>query len=163
MGRVWVAELQKRGAVHYHVLAAWPSGQMWVKPNAANGAWSKGFTWVTDNIQQPFYLMKYIQKGTRDGRRIRYPKGLRIYGVSRGAIDSMPLEVKSTYRSVQLPCWFRKGSTVRVDGAFDSRVVGGVQRGQFTCISPYAERIPVVTAGLELKMWMAYNGESELL
>lgn len=161
-GRVWVAELQKRGAVHYHVLAAWPAGVGWVKPDASNGAWSKGFTWVTDNVRKPFYLMKYIQKGTKDGRRIRYPKGLRIYGVSRGAIDSMPADVKVTYRSVQLPGWYRQGATVCLDGSFDSRVAGGIQRGQFTCISPYAERIPVFTEGVALDMWLAYNSESVL-
>jgi len=68
----WVAELQKRGAVHYHVL-------VWVKrghklPFAdVSGWWRKGMTHVMA-IRSYGYIAKYLQKGGD------FPKGLRLFG-----------------------------------------------------------------------------------
>jgi len=155
MGWVWVAELQKRGAVHYHVLLLWPRGEGWVKPSNKNGGWSKGFTWVTPNVRYPYYLMKYIQKGTKDGRKIRYPKGIHIYAVSRGAKGYMPPDVADTYRAIHLPSWYRVHAKDNGGIRDWSRVSGGISRNGFTCLSPMAETVPVVTSEIERTMW--YN------
>jgi hypothetical protein len=162
-GYVWVAELQKRGAVHYHVLALWPIGAQWVKPGKETGGWTRGFTWVTDNVQKPFYLMKYIQKGTKDGRIIRYPKGIRIYGVSRGAVHYMPDSVKDTYRAIHLPSWYRQGATTANKLSGCKRVTGGVSRGKFIYLSPYAARVPTLTESIVADMWYNRNTLTELL
>jgi hypothetical protein len=155
-GYIWVAELQKRGAVHYHVLALWETGRPWIKPERSNGAWVKGFTWVTDNVKYPWYIMKYIQKGTKDGRSIRYPKGLRIYCVSRGTVSLMRDTVRDTYRAIHLPEWYRQGAVVAGKLRDANRVSGGVAFGQFIYLTPYAARYPVLTQATVRDMWYAW-------
>lgn len=125
-GYVWVAELQKRGAVHYHLLVQWPSEKPWIKPNESNGAWGKGFTWVTPDVKSPWYLLKYIQKGISDEERNVYPKGLRLYGVSQYLVRRMDFTERLAYRGLQLPAWYRQGKedTAIVLGSY--RVGGGI-------------------------------------
>lgn len=73
---VWVAELQKRGAVHYHIVMWLPLGltpplpdkQGWWKHGSSNAKW----------VQSPIgYLAKYLSKGL-EGRAL--PSGARIWG-----------------------------------------------------------------------------------
>lgn len=82
----WVAELQRRGAVHYHLLAWLPAGlQMphWDKKTKKHGGmrasfWPHGMT-ETDRARSGVgYLMKYLSKL---GELTRFPKGLRLYGI----------------------------------------------------------------------------------
>ena len=75
----WVAELQERGAVHYHVILFVPKGHILPKPDQ-QGWWRKGFTNIMSVRSFASYLAKYLQKVESDGKGIWFPKGLRIYG-----------------------------------------------------------------------------------
>ena len=82
---VWVAELQKRGAVHYHVLMWLPRG--YTMPKADKQGWWKHGSSKTEQAVAPVkYIMKYAskldQKGT-DGNG--FPAGCRMFGV--GGLD----------------------------------------------------------------------------
>jgi hypothetical protein len=73
---VWVAELQKRGAVHYHLLFWLPFGVTLPKPDK-RGWWPHGMTnwkWLRKPMR---YITKYVSKGSGD---LHFPKGLRLYG-----------------------------------------------------------------------------------
>jgi hypothetical protein len=154
IGYLWVGELQARGAIHYHVLAALPNGQRWKKPEENNG-WSHGFTWVTDEIKRPFYIMKYLQKGDSHGRRTFYPKGFRLYAVSQRIVRRMAYEDAFDYRLSQLPRWIRQGSNRSWHLRCAYRVRAGVAVGRFTAVSPYtAKRLP--RPG-KVKLQMVYN------
>lgn len=73
---VWVAELQKRGALHYHVLLQLPKGITLPKPDK-RGWWPHGMTKIEWARHALGYLAKYASKGTTDDR---FPKGARISG-----------------------------------------------------------------------------------
>lgn len=80
---VWVAELQERGAIHYHILV-WhpPVGLDWLrlpKPDV-RGWWPHGSTEIAWAKKKTGYLMKYASKGMNS---LGFPKGARIYGYSR--------------------------------------------------------------------------------
>jgi hypothetical protein len=135
---VWVAELQKRGAVHYHVLAMLPEGQRWKKPDESAGGWSRGFTWVTPDVRRPLYIMKYLQKGQGSGDAQNFPKGLRLYAIAQEVIRSADFQDAVAWRSGHLPAW------ASCDGKDDCvvlgsrRVRGGVSYGNAIECSPYA-------------------------
>lgn len=81
MRYVWVAELQKRGAVHYHV-------GFWV-PHGATlpffdevGWWPHGDTKIERARHAVSYFMKYISKGLDAAA---FPSGLRMHGC--GGLD----------------------------------------------------------------------------
>lgn len=72
---VWVAELQKRGAVHYHVLL-WLPFRMPMPDR--RGWWAHGLSrveWARGGGMG--YLLKYATKGTGG---YRMPRGLRLHG-----------------------------------------------------------------------------------
>lgn len=72
---VWVAELQKRGALHYH-LALWlPPGVSLPKPDQC-GWWPHGHTRIEAAKGAVQYLLKYLSKGT-DLRTL--PRGARMH------------------------------------------------------------------------------------
>lgn len=72
---VWVAELQKRGAVHYHVVFWLPVGVTLPKPDK-QGWWPHGMTRI-EWVKRPVaYLAKYLSKDDADA----FPKGCRIMG-----------------------------------------------------------------------------------
>jgi hypothetical protein len=74
---VWVAELQKRGAIHYHGVIWLPRGLKIPKADR-RGWWVHGSTNVKAVKKNAVgYLMKYVSKGV-DGRN--FPKGARICG-----------------------------------------------------------------------------------
>lgn len=71
----WVAELQKRGAVHYHVLLFLPRGLTLPKPDK-QGWWPHGMTnckWARNPVG---YIAKYASKGQESGA---FPKGCRTH------------------------------------------------------------------------------------
>jgi hypothetical protein len=72
---VWVAELQQRGAVHYHILVLLPKGLTMPKPDK-QGWWPHGSTRIEWAKCAGGYLAKYASKGD-DGF---FPKGCRIHG-----------------------------------------------------------------------------------
>lgn len=72
---VWVAELQQRGAVHYHILVLLPKGLTMPKPDK-QGWWPHGSTRIEWARCAGGYLAKYASKA--DGGF--FPKGCRIHG-----------------------------------------------------------------------------------
>lgn len=87
---VWVAELQKRGVIHYHVCVWLDNGLTPPKPDSAwkkKGAfqapmWTHGMSNRVRATHPVAYLMKYASKGTSEGK---FPHGARISGV--GGLD----------------------------------------------------------------------------
>lgn len=155
---LWVAELQRRGAVHYHVLARLPAGQRWIKPSAEDGGWAKGFTWVTMGIHRPYYIMKYLQKASKNGRETTFPKGLRLYGVARGVIRKLAFDDAVSYRECQLPRWAVDDQKNPCDFLSVRRVSGGVLYRSMVEYSPYATSDLGDIASLGRAMYNCYWG-----
>lgn len=81
---VWVAELQKRGVLHYHAVFFLPAGV--IMPRAdKRGWWPHGMTNTLKATAPVAYLMKYASKA--DSKSIGgFPRGSRIYGI--GGLDA---------------------------------------------------------------------------
>jgi hypothetical protein len=73
----WVAELQERGAVHYHVLLMVKRGTDVPMPDKSL-MWSHGSS-NRGSARSAYYLMKYTQKGCQGGE---FPRGARVLGAS---------------------------------------------------------------------------------
>lgn len=73
---VWVAELQKRGAVHYHVVVWVPKRYQVPKPDK-QGWWRHGMSQRVRASKPIGYLLKYASKG---GDGVQFPRGLRLSG-----------------------------------------------------------------------------------
>ncbi len=97
----WVAELQQRGAVHYHLLAWLPVGvsmRHWDKQSPKRAPfWPHGMTNTEPAKSGVGYLMKYLSKL---GELTKFPKGLRLYGI--GGLDQKARAVRAWYN---LPGW----------------------------------------------------------
>jgi len=102
----WVAELQSRGAVHYHLLCWLPVGvsmPFWDKlTRTTKGAyreafWPHGMTNTQKCTSGVGYLMKYLSKL---GELTVFPKGLRLYGI--GGLDEQARMCRSWFN---LPTW----------------------------------------------------------
>ena len=98
----WVAELQMRGAVHYHLLAWLPHGvrmPQWDRSPTRRRApfWPHGMTNTQVALSGVGYLMKYLSKL---GELCRFPKGLRLYGI--GGLSSDGRSVRTWFN---LPQW----------------------------------------------------------
>ena len=75
----WVAEIQERGAVHYHMMLVIPKGTHFAYPDES-GMWIHGSTSVI-SARKPYYLVKYTGKKYQKDLS-RYPKGCRLYATS---------------------------------------------------------------------------------
>ncbi len=112
---LWVAELQQRGAVHYHVVLWLPRAL--TLPKADKRGWWKHGSTRTERAQKPMsYLMKYASKGT-DARV--FPLGLRLSGF--GGLSKAARKVRAW---LCVPGWL----VGRVNSVFQSfvRAPGGV-------------------------------------
>jgi len=81
---VWVAELQKRGVIHYHLVAWLPrsvSMPKWDK----QGWWPHGMTRTEVARHAVPYLLKYLSKDASK-QFGSFPRGARLYGV--GGLDA---------------------------------------------------------------------------
>lgn len=81
---VWVAELQQRGVIHYHLVAWLPrsvSMPKWDK----QGWWPHGMTRTEVARHAVPYLLKYLSKDASKSFG-GFPRGARIYGV--GGLDA---------------------------------------------------------------------------
>lgn len=102
---VWVAELQQRGAVHYHLLVWLPVGVRmphWDRTTRASRREVAPFWVMGMSNTQPAkagvgYLMKYISKL---GKYHEFPPGCRTYGA--GGLDHDGRQIRAWYR---LPMW----------------------------------------------------------
>lgn len=93
----WVAELQDRGVLHYHVIVWMPRGFTMPKPDK-RGWWPHGSTrveWVRHAVG---YLAKYASKGGIEEGGATLPKGARING--HGGLD---YEARREYRWWRAP------------------------------------------------------------
>ncbi len=128
---VWSAELQKRGAIHYHIVIWLPRhGKQAMKfpfekhkavdifpyPDGC-GWWPHGLTkveWARKVGAMGPYLAKYISKGAEHAHKL--PKGSRIFG--RGGL---PLNTpqRAEARWWALPSWVRKWTGDVWDGLMD--------------------------------------------
>ena len=98
---VWVAELQKRGALHYHVMVFIPRSMRLPKPDTC-GWWPHGFSKIETARNPVGYLVKYVSKISPDGFK-KFPKGVRIHGF--GGMDKV---TQLLMRERQNPKWFRE-------------------------------------------------------
>lgn len=125
---VWVAELQQRGALHYHVVIWLPKGLTLPKPDK-QGWWPHGHTrieWARNPIG---YLIKYASKFDT---KHSLPKSTRLHGAG-----GFTATAKKIRRWLNLPTWLKRlagvGSAfVRVKGS------GLVERDTGVCMqSPW--------------------------
>lgn len=127
---VWVAELQQRGALHYHVLLWLPRGLTLPKPDK-QGWWTHGSTRIEWARKPAGYLAKYASKlDSKVG--IGFPPGARLHG--RGGLGELGQAVAAWFN---LPHWAREvcdlaGRAMRAKG------VGLVDRESGVCLpSPW--------------------------
>jgi len=99
----WVAELQARGAVHYHLLAWLPQGRrmpQWDRTYGRRSSfWPHGMSNTQKALSGVGYLMKYLSKL---GELTRFPKGLRLYGI--GGLNE---QGRSVRQWLNLPEWVK--------------------------------------------------------
>lgn len=103
LGYVWVAEMQRRGAVHYHAVFWLPARLQMPRPDGSRGWWKHG----TSNVQSVKrnaigYLMKYVSKGVGDYPDL--PSGARVCG--SGGLDRM---ARNEFHYWRLPRFVRSG------------------------------------------------------
>lgn len=112
---VWVAELQERGALHYHVLVWVPRRFILPKPDRC-GWWTHGSSNIKEAQHAVTYIAKYASKTTAD-QAAKYPKGARMHGA--GGLEP---ESRRHVRYWQAPIWVRDALSGRAD---IRKVVGG--------------------------------------
>ena len=80
---VWVLELQRRGAPHYHLVVWIPRGEKIPLPDSS-GQWPHGSSQVQRARHPVSYIMKYASKGTDVDK---LPRGARICGGGGLGVD----------------------------------------------------------------------------
>jgi len=130
----WVAELQKRGAIHYHVILVLSRGFRLPKPDRA-GAWPYGMSRV-EKARTFYYIAKYTSKGN-DQDDNEYPRGARTFATwICGEAKELPQHL--SYRRSVFPKWLREILDDSPDCETARRVVGGGWAIGDTCHkSPY--------------------------
>jgi hypothetical protein len=96
---VWVAELQKRGAIHYH-LAIWLPKHIQLPKFDKQGWWPHGMTQRVIAKNPVGYLMKYLSKL---GPLQSFPKGARIHGYG-----GLTPEARGICSWLNLPSWCKQ-------------------------------------------------------
>jgi len=138
LGYVWTAELQQRGAVHYHIVCWLPPGLMMPKPDK-QGWWPHGMTRIERARRPVGYLVKYASKGDDVER---FPRGLRLHG--RGGLSVRQRRIVAWWL---LPRYVR--SVFNEVGAIVRRARGGgwleLSTGQW--IPPWKPPEATVAAG----------------
>ncbi len=134
----WVAELQKRGVIHYHVILWLPKGCTLPKPDK-QGWWTKGSTrieWVKNAVG---YLAKYASKGSEDGSK--FPRGARISGF--GGLSAISRceyrywRVPNSVRKVLNPLELFKATDFdlrKIIGGYFNKFTGEFIQGEFAFI-----------------------------
>jgi len=121
VGYAWVAEMQKRGAVHYHVLLVVKRGTSIPRPDKA-GWWCYGSTRI-ETARTVYYILSYTGK---EYQKVGYPKGLRIFAVWI-AKDVITAVERLYFRLSALPAWLanRVAAVVLERRQFPKRRRGG--------------------------------------
>ena len=119
----WVAELQERGVIHYHVVVWLPPGLAIPKPDKS-GWWPHGMSNRKEATAPIAYLMKYVSK--TDSKNIgSFPHGARIYGL--GGLDKSGRDCK---RWVLWPSYVQGNAAAgdpwkpAVGGGYENAVTG---------------------------------------
>jgi hypothetical protein len=102
MRYVWVAELQRNGRVHWHLVLWLPWNTRLPKPDS-QGWWPHGMTRIELARRPIGYLLKYASKGTPG---LSFPRGLRLSG--RGGLGA---ESRRAVRWAALPRYVREAFT----------------------------------------------------
>jgi len=95
---VWVAELQKRGALHYHMVVWVPRRLRLPRPDVC-GWWPHGSSKIETARNPIGYMVKYATKTTPDALK-RLPKGVRLHG--NGGHDP---QARVSLREKLMPEW----------------------------------------------------------
>jgi len=121
LGYAWVAELQQRGAVHYHVLLLVRKGTIIPKPDEA-GWWVMGMSRI-ETAKTAFYIAKYTGKAHQ--KMGEFPKGLRMFAVwVSGSLA--PGVARWFFRASAYPKWLKdKIIEAALVGHYARRVPGG--------------------------------------
>lgn len=96
---IWVAELQKRGALHYHV-AIWLPKRIQLPKFDKQGWWPHGMTQRVIAKNAVGYLMKYLSKISPFHN---FPKGVRIHG-----FGGLTQQARSICSWLNLPTWCKQ-------------------------------------------------------
>lgn len=96
---VWVGELQKRGAIHYH-LAIWLPKRLQLPKFDKRGWWPHGMTQTVIGRAPVGYLMKYLSK---TGPLQAFPRGARIHGCG-----GLPKEGRGVCAWLNWPQWCKQ-------------------------------------------------------
>ena len=129
----WKAELQKRGAVHYH-LVVWLPIALGLRSLRLDDRkwWPHGLTQFQWARKDPArYIAKYLSKAEQQ----RLPKGLRLYG--RGGQDSA---TRRQIRYALLPSYVKEAFPDDMADVIRARGGGWVERGS----GEWMPAIPVV-------------------
>lgn len=136
----WTAELQKRGAIHYHIVLWLPFQRhkaLHIPKPDEQGWWYKGSSNIGIAKNAVAYIAKYASKGHMDDRGNSFPKGTRLYAVG-GLNDTskresrwwkMPLYIRQSFE--------RLGHTPtgtdlrRIVGGFFNRDTGEFLESEF--------------------------------
>lgn len=94
---IWVAELQKRGAIHYHMLIIVKSGTNVPKLDDY-GLWPHGIT-RRETARTPYYMVTYLGKEYQKNFS-EFPRGARCFGV--GVFGA---ELRYQYRLSRMKKW----------------------------------------------------------
>lgn len=129
-GYLWVAEMQQRGAVHYHAVIWIPARLQLPRPDR-RGWWKHGASQVQSVKRNAVgYLMKYVSKGAGDSPDL--PRGCRMCG--SGGLDAM---ARDEFHYWRLPRYVRERVEVgerctrAPGGGWVSRSSGQVWRSEF--------------------------------
>lgn len=130
VGYLWVAETQKRGAVHYHAVIWLPAKKGIPRPDK-KGWWKHGFSNVQPVKRNAVgYLMKYVSKGL--GNYPDLPKGARV--CASGGLDEL---ARGEFHYWRLPRYVRENIQVgdrcrrQAGGGWFSTVTGESWRSDF--------------------------------
>lgn len=127
---LFVAELQSRGAVHYHLLVWLPRGvrmPMWDKTTRSSRRevspfWVHGMTNTQQAKAGVGYLMKYLSKL---GELTVFPPGLRLYGMG-----GLSVEARQIRYWQNLPQWVKNdhgvGQIVRTPAGYVDLATGEI-------------------------------------
>jgi hypothetical protein len=123
----WVAEMTKRGRMHYHVYMIVNKGTRIPKPDES-GMWPHGLTRI-ETGKTPYYLLAYLKKAGKEKeyQKIGFPKGARIFSIW---IKKLELRVWTwtKYRWSALPSWLQlelQTFGFLLVGLFPKRKAGG--------------------------------------
>lgn len=133
---VFKAELQQRGAVHYHLVVWTPKGVALPKPDK-RGWWTNGHSQREIARAPTKYLSKYTSKGLGDCGATM-PRGARCFGL-RGLSSSGRGEVRFWNFPSYVREWWGSGAVDarKVEGGFVHGISGEFLRSRYVYLSSF--------------------------